>query len=128
MVKEDSVARALLDSALQKLKRAELSKALLGYGNDPLGALIFIDAGRGMKLFKEPGYETREISQFMPNVPVSGFFGCAQIGPASTTRSKELGRSIPTIVHNTSSVIAFIRKRSATTPTNGDEVSAGSCK
>jgi small ligand-binding sensory domain FIST len=121
MVKENSAARALLDAALQRLKRAELSKTLVGYGNAPLGAIMFIDAERGTKLFKEAGFETRELATFMPEVPLSGFFGGAQIGPSSTMMPGDDKGETRSVLHNSSSVIAFIRNRSATTPTCDDE-------
>lgn len=117
VVVDDSAARDLLDAALQRFKRSELAKSLVGYSNPPFGALMFIDADRGRKLFLERNFESRELKNYVPGVPLSGFFGRAQIGPAaSTAGSTPEERDAVTVLHNRASIVAFIRNRSALAP------------
>jgi small ligand-binding sensory domain FIST len=115
-IKDDRTAETQLDAALQRFKRAELTKTLIGYGNPPLGALMFVDEGRGAKLFREPDFETRQLAKFVPGVPLSGFFGGAQIGPSRTSQGEK--QESCAVIHSASSVIAFIRNRSAVNPLN----------
>lgn len=108
VVQEESAARQLLNATLQRFKKAELAKSLVGYSSSTLGALCFLDAGRGTKLFREPTYETREIASVAPTVQIAGFFGAGQIASAR--------KGEPAVLHNASSVVAFIRKRSSLSP------------
>lgn len=108
VVAEEVAARNALHRALQSFKKAELAKTLVGYSNPPMGALMFLDAGRGQALFRESGYETQELAEVTPTMPVGGMFSSGQIG---ATRKGEA----PTL-HNAASVIAVIRNRSAVSP------------
>lgn len=110
VVAEETAAKDILHSTLQQFKKGELAKTLVGYSNPPLGALLFLDAGRGSKLFREPDYETREVAAVAPTLSVSGLFTSGQIAAASP--------GAPATLHNASSVIAVIRNRSAISPLN----------
>lgn len=114
-VKEREAACHALDAVMQRYKRAELAKSLVGYSNPPFGAMMFVDAGRGYALFREKGMETRNLSAFVQGVPISGFFGGAQIGPRRSSQESERG---PAVIHNAANVIALIRKRSGLSPVN----------
>jgi small ligand-binding sensory domain FIST len=113
VVAEETAAKNILHSTLQQFKKAELAKTLVGYSNPPLGALLFLDAGRGHKLFREPDYETREFAEVAPTLSASGLFTSVQIAPARP--------GAPATLHNASSVIAIIRNRSAISPSNPPE-------
>jgi small ligand-binding sensory domain FIST len=110
VVAEETAAKSILHATLQRFKKGELAKSLVGYSNAPLGALMFLDAGRGNKLFREPTYETREVAEVAPTMSVSGMFGGGQIAAARP--------GAPATLHNAASVIAIVRNRSAISPAN----------
>lgn len=110
VVAEETAAKNILHSTLQQFKKAELAKTLVGYSNPPLGALLFLDAGRGSKMFREPDYETREVASVAPTLSISGLFTGGQIAASSSGE--------PATLHNAASVIAVIRNRSAISPLN----------
>lgn len=112
-VKERESAQEALDRTMQKYKRAELANSLVGYSNPPFGAFVFVDAGRGRKLFMEPMNETRNLASFASGVPVSGFFGGGQIGPPTSGPEGNNSRSV---LHNAANLIALIRRRSGMSP------------
>lgn len=112
-IKERESAKINLDATIQKYKRIELANSLVGYSNPPFGAMIFVDAGRGRSLFREPVMETRNLSSFAPGVPVVGFFGGGQIGPCKT-QEDEL--NTPSVLHSAANLIALVRRRSGLSP------------
>ena len=112
-VKERETAQDTLDRTMQKYKRTELANSLVGYSNPPFGAMVFVDAGRGRSLFREPVMETRNLVSFATGVPVSGFFAGGQIGPSHTG---EEGVSGPSVLHNAANLIALVRRRSGMSP------------
>lgn len=112
-VKERDTARKTLDQTMQKYKRVELANSLVGYSNPPFGAMVFVDAGRGRALFREPRVETQNLSSFAAGVPVAGLFGGGQIGPC---RSGEDSRHSPSVLHNAANLIALVRRTSGMSP------------
>lgn len=122
-VKDADAAREALQAIMQRYKRAELAKSLVGYANPPFLAAMFVDSDRGWGLFGEPGMESRTIESFVPGVPISGFFGSAQIGPARNGdfSNGDFGSKAddgPAVVHNAANVIVLIRRRSGLSPVN----------
>lgn len=121
-VKEADSARRRLDQTMQKYKRVELANSLVGYSNPPFGAMVFVDAGRGRSLFREPRVETANLSEFAAGVPVAGFFGGGQIGPC---RSGGDSRQSPSVVHSVANIIALVRRRSGMLPVEPIEEEGG---
>lgn len=118
-VRDVDAAQQALEQVLQRYKRAELAKSLVGYANAPFAALVFSDPSRGSALYRAPGVETALIANFVPAVPIAGCFSRAQIAPARpvdsapATTPVDAGRSV---VHHAASVIVLLRRRSGIDP------------
>lgn len=120
-VKDADTAHDALSAVLQRYKRAELAKSLVGYSNPPFAAFVFSDAERGAALYRERSVETARIAAFVPGVPIFGFFGRAQIAPARTFDSALTAADADAgkcVVHNAASVIVLLRRRSGLSPIN----------
>ncbi|MGG6297598.1 FIST signal transduction protein [Leptolyngbya sp. AN02str] len=69
-------------------------------GSSPAGALMFTCVGRGEGLYDEPNFDSKLFSQFIPNVPLSGFFCGGEIGPVGNS----------TFIHGYTSVFGICRE------------------
>lgn len=54
---------------------------IAGAENSPQGILLFSCLGRGERFYEEPNFDTGVMSQYVPNVPIAGFFCFGEIGP-----------------------------------------------
>lgn len=66
----------------------------------PVGALMFTCLGRGEGLYEEPNFDSGLVNQFLPGVPVSGFFCNGEIGPVGGN----------TFIHGYTSVFGLCRR------------------
>jgi small ligand-binding sensory domain FIST len=72
----------------------------------PVGALLFSCMGRGEGLYGEADFDSGLFGQFVPYVPLSGFFCFGEIGPVGGS----------TFLHGYTSVFAIFRALPQTTP------------
>lgn len=103
-VKERMAAEEQLKETMQRYKRAELAKSLVGYSNAPFFALVAVDGGRGKAIFGTPGEEVRELGEVARGMPVAGFFGGGQIGPLRGAKGGG-------VLQNAANVVALVRRR-----------------
>lgn len=67
--------------------------------SQPVGALMFSCMGRGEGLYERPNFDSQLFSQYLDQVPLSGFFCNGEIGPVGTT----------TFLHGYTSVFGICR-------------------
>ncbi|RMF23336.1 MAG: hypothetical protein D6756_08945 [Cyanobacteria bacterium J083] len=48
---------------------------------DTIGALMFSCLGRGKRLYKQPNFDSQMFANYLPNIPLAGFFCNGEIGP-----------------------------------------------
>ncbi|MCU0523565.1 MAG: FIST C-terminal domain-containing protein [Elainella sp. Prado103] len=65
----------------------------------PVGALMFSCMGRGEGLYEQPNFDSQLFSQYLNQVPLSGFFCNGEIGPVGNT----------TFLHGYTSVFGICR-------------------
>lgn len=66
---------------------------------NPVGALMFSCMGRGEGLYDQPNFDSQLFHQYLPGVPLSGFFCNGEIGPVGST----------TFLHGYTSVFGIYR-------------------
>lgn len=79
------------------LKKYDREQAL---ESSPVGALIFSCLGRGQGLYGEPDFDSALFQNYIPDIPLGGFFCNGEIGPVSGS----------TFVHGFTSVFAICRE------------------
>lgn len=83
-----------LEVLLQRYQRDVSSNS------SPVGALLFSCLGRGEALYGEPNFDSRLFSDYLDNIPLSGFFCNGEIGPVGSS----------TFLHGYTSVFAICRQ------------------
>lgn len=68
-------------------------------GGEPVGALMFSCMGRGASFYQQPDFDSHLFSEYLNEVPLSGFFCGGEIGPIGDT----------TFLHGYTSVFAICR-------------------
>ena len=100
-----------LKQSLQKYKRGELAKNLLGYSSAPFSILLFGDSIWGRGMFRVPGLEAQQLASYTGGVPIGGFFSwCGQIGPAMSKNEKGYNNTRG-FHHHAACVVAFLRRK-----------------
>jgi small ligand-binding sensory domain FIST len=66
----------------------------------PIGALMFSCIGRGEGLYEQPNFDSQLFSQYVGDIPLSGFFCNGEIGPVGST----------TFLHGYTSVFGICRQ------------------
>ncbi len=118
-VKDQEAAAKALDGIMQKYKRAELAKSLVGYSNPPFAALVFSDVNRGMLRFQDVPVESKTIADYLTGVPFAGFVSGAQIAPTKMSEKAPVANQSDaekSVLHNASSVIVLLRRRNTISP------------
>lgn len=114
---ERSRAGAMEDLASHAvdLKRRQLAASLAGApAPPPLGALLFSCNGRGVGLFGQEHWESRELAQYL-GAPVAGFFCNGEIGPVGGS----------TYLHGFTCAAAILRPVAPAPPTAQEQALAG---
>eukprot|EP00887_Chlorella_sp_A99_P007179 scaffold2.g7179.t1 len=97
------------------LKRRQLAASLAGApAPPPLGALLFSCNGRGVGLFGQEHWESRELAQYL-GAPVAGFFCNGEIGPVGGS----------TYLHGFTCAAAILRPVAPAPPTAQEQALAG---
>ena len=78
---------------------SENSKQKNDQNNQVIGSLIFSCLGRGQGLYSKPNFDSHLFENYIPNIPLSGFFCNGEIGP--------IGEQ--TFLHGYTSVFCIIR-------------------
>ncbi|HSM84082.1 MAG TPA: FIST N-terminal domain-containing protein [Nodosilinea sp.] len=71
-----------------------------GKATTPAGALMFACMGRGQGLYDQPNFDSGLFAQYLPGVPLGGFFCGGEIGPVGQT----------TFLHGFTSVFGICRQ------------------
>ncbi|MBF2025371.1 MAG: FIST C-terminal domain-containing protein [Oscillatoriales cyanobacterium C42_A2020_001] len=70
-------------------------------GSKAIGALMFSCTGRGEGLYGQPDFDSKLFTEYLPGIPVSGFFCNGEIGPVGGS----------TFLHGFTSVFGIFRQR-----------------
>lgn len=113
-VKDVEAAATALDGIMQKYKRKELAKSLVGYANPPFAALVFSDVSRAMARFKEVESEGKTVKGYLSGVPIAGFVSDAQIAPTGVGEKSGVVGDTATqksVLQNAVAVVVLLRRR-----------------
>ncbi len=83
-----------LETLLQRYQQQSSAMAT------PVGALMFACVGRGEGLYDQPNFDSSLFDQYLPGVPLGGFFCGGEIGPVGQT----------TFIHGFTSVFGICRQ------------------
>ncbi len=83
-----------LETLLQRYQQQSSAMAT------PVGALMFACVGRGEGLYDQPNFDSSLFDQYLPGVPLGGFFCGGEIGPVGQT----------TFLHGFTSVFGICRQ------------------
>ena len=83
-----------LESLLQRYQRQ------LPVSPSPAGALMFACMGRGQGLYEQANFDSELFAQYLPGLPLGGFFCGGEIGPVGQT----------TFLHGFTSVFGICRQ------------------
>ncbi|NDJ17109.1 FIST signal transduction protein [Myxacorys almedinensis] len=91
-----------LEMLLKRYRQSRLASSFDGEPrSQPSGALMFACLGRGEALYGEPNFDSQLFSEYVGDVPVTGFFCNGEIGPVGSS----------TFLHGYTSVFGICRTK-----------------